>query len=87
MAIALGGLARHRLARIPKKNRNAKLIPKITAQELLDMDPSDLVIERVVLEYMQRAVHVREVQVISGLKSGNLTRALASEHVGTIIIA
>jgi len=51
------------------------------------MNPNDLVIERVVLEYMQRAAHVREVQVINGLKPGNLTRALASEHVGTIIIA
>jgi molybdenum storage protein len=71
----------------PKKNRKAKLIPKITSQELLDMDPNDLIIERVVLEYMQRAAHVREVQVIDGLKPGNLTRALAGEHVGTLIIA
>jgi len=71
----------------PKKNPEAKFIEKVTAQELLDMNPNDLVIERVVLEYMQRAAHVREVQVINGLKPGNLTRALAGEHVGTIIIA
>jgi molybdenum storage protein len=71
----------------PKKNPDATFIPKISAQELLDMDPNDLIIERVVLEYMQRAVHVREVQVVNGLKPGLLTRALAGVHVGTIIYA
>jgi molybdenum storage protein len=30
---------------------------------------------------------VRSVQVINGLTPGNLTRALAGEHVGTIISA
>jgi molybdenum storage protein len=69
----------------PKKNRHATFIPKITARELLDMDPNDLVIERVVLEYLLRAVHVREVQIVNGLKAGYLTRALAGEHVGTVI--
>jgi len=71
----------------PKKNPEAKFIERITAKELLDMNPNDLVIERVVLEYMQRAAHVREVQVINGLKPGNLTQALNGDHVGTIITA
>jgi molybdenum storage protein len=69
----------------PKKHPEATFIPKISAQELLDMDLNDLVIERVVLEYMQRATHVREIQIVNGLKHGRLTRALAGEHVGTII--
>jgi molybdenum storage protein len=30
---------------------------------------------------------VRSVQVINGLVGGNITRALAGEHVGTIITA
>ncbi len=71
----------------PKKNRDAKFIPRITAQELLDMDPNDLVLERVVLGYLLKAHHVRSVQIVNGLKSGYLTRALAGEHVGTIISA
>ncbi len=71
----------------PKKNSGAKLIPRITAQELVEWDLNDLVIERVVLENMIRATHVREIQIINGLVAGNLTRALAGEHVGTIITA
>lgn len=71
----------------PKKNPNATFIPKITAGELLDMDPNDLVIERVVLSYLQKSHHVRSVQIVNGLKQGLLTRALAGEHVGTLITA
>ncbi len=71
----------------PKKNPSAKHIPKISARELLDAKLPDLVLEPVVLQNMLNAEHVREVQIINGLKRGNLTRALAGEHVGTIIHA
>ncbi len=69
----------------PKKNPKAEFIPRITAQELLDLDLNDLVVERVVLTNMMRASHVRAIQIINGLVPGNLTKALAGEHVGTII--
>ena len=69
----------------PKKNPKAEFIPRITAQELLDLDLNDLVVERVVLTNMRRASHVRAIQIINGLVPGNLTKALAGEHVGTII--
>ncbi len=69
----------------PKKDRHARFIPRISAQELLEMDLQDLVVERVVLENMLRAVHMKEIQVINGLARGNLTRALEGEHVGTVI--
>jgi len=36
---------------------------------------------------MKTAKHRRAVQVINGLKKGNLTRALDGEPVGTIITA
>ena len=36
---------------------------------------------------MKHAKHRRSIQIINGLKPGNLTRALAGEHVGTIITA
>ena len=71
----------------PKKNPRAAFIPRISARELLARDLNDLVIERVVLENMVKAVNVREVQIINGLVRGNLTRALNGEHVGTIIHA
>ncbi len=69
----------------PKKNPKAKHIPKISVQELLEMDPDDLIIERVVLENMLNAKQIREIQIINGLKRGHLTRALNGEHVGTIV--
>jgi len=36
---------------------------------------------------MSPARFARTIQVINGLKPGNLARALAGEHVGTIITA
>jgi molybdenum storage protein len=71
----------------PKKDRNAKFIPRITVAELEEMDLGDVVIERTVLQLMKTARHRRSVQVINGLKKGNLTRALNGEPVGTVITA
>jgi molybdenum storage protein len=71
----------------PKKDRSAKFIPKITVEELDVLDLGDVVIERTVLLLMKNAKHRRSVQIINGLKKGNLTRALNGEHVGTIITA
>ncbi len=71
----------------PKKDRDAKFIPKITVEELDEMDLGDVVIERSVLQLMKNAKHRRSVQIINGLKKGNLTRALNGEPVGTIITA
>jgi molybdenum storage protein len=71
----------------PKNDPDAKLIPKITVDELIELDLPDLVIERPVLELMRDARHVKSVQVINGLKRGLIARALDGEHVGTIISA
>ena len=69
----------------PKKDRNATFIPKISVSELIDHDLQDVVVERAVITLMQTAEHMREIQVINGLEPGNITRALAGEHVGTLI--
>ncbi len=69
----------------PKKNVNATRIPRISVQELLERNLADLVIEPVVLHNMLNAVNVREIQIINGLRHGQLTRALEGEPVGTII--
>jgi molybdenum storage protein len=69
----------------PKKDANARHIPRIDVHELIAMDLGDLVIERAVLDFMLRARHTTQIQIINGLVPGNLTRALAGEHVGTIV--
>jgi molybdenum storage protein len=71
----------------PKKDRNARFIPSITVEELEALDLDDVVLERSVFQLMKNARHRRSVQVINGLKPGNLTRALAGEPVGTVITA
>jgi len=69
----------------PKKNPSAKLIERIGARELIERDLNDLIVERVVVEYLTRARYCHEVQVINGLVRGNLSRALGGEDIGTII--
>jgi molybdenum storage protein len=71
----------------PKKDKSAKFIPSITVEEIEALDLDDVVVERSVLELMKHAKSRRSIQVINGLKEGNLTRALNGEHVGTIISA
>ncbi|MFV0439272.1 MAG: uridine kinase [Desulfopila sp.] len=69
----------------PKKNPEAEFIDKIGAQDLLDANQDDLVIERPCLEIIQNSEVIEQVQVINGMVPGHLTRALNGEHVGTII--
>ena len=69
----------------PKKNPDAKLIPESTARELLDSGQDDFIVERTVLEYLERAKSVKEIRVINGLKEGNVTRALNGEAIGSVI--
>jgi len=71
----------------PATNPDAELIREATAQELLDARLPSYLIEPKVLELMQNGCQVREFQIINGLHAGNLDRALAGEHVGTIVRA
>ncbi|WP_022721156.1 uridine monophosphate kinase [Rhodopseudomonas sp. B29] len=71
----------------PKTDKNATFIPKISVDEMKAKGLHDSILEFPVLDLIKSARHVREVQVINGLVPGNLTRALAGEHVGTIITA
>ncbi len=36
---------------------------------------------------MAHAKHQKEIQIVNGLTSGNITKALQGEHVGTIVHA
>lgn len=69
----------------PKKHPDAEFIPEIGAQDLMDRNQDDLVIERPCLEVIQNSEVIEKVQVINGMVPGNITRALNGEHVGTFI--
>jgi molybdenum storage protein len=69
----------------PKKNKKATLIEKISAKELIRKNLDDLIIERPCLEILQNSEVLDRIQIVNGLKKGNITKALAGKHVGTII--
>lgn len=71
----------------PKTAKHATFIPKISVDEMKAAGLQDSVLEFPVLDLLKQARHVRQVQVVNGLIPGNLTRALAGEHVGTIVTA
>lgn len=69
----------------PKKKKNTKFIPEISAKKLLQKNQDDLVIERPCLEILQNSEVIEKIQIINGLEKGNITAALNGKHVGTII--
>jgi molybdenum storage protein len=69
----------------PKTNKKASFIPEIGVKELLKRDLEDLVVERSCLEILVNSEAVDRIQIINGLKKGNITKALNGRHVGTII--
>jgi molybdenum storage protein len=71
----------------PKKNPSATHIPRITARELVERGLPDVVVERSVIEYLPRAQWCKELQIVNGLKPGQVLAALRGEDVGTIISA
>jgi molybdenum storage protein len=71
----------------PKKNPAATHIKTITARELIDRGLPDVVLERIVIEYLPRAQWCKELQVVNGLKPGQVLAALKGEDVGSIIRA
>jgi molybdenum storage protein len=69
----------------PKKDPEAEFIPKISVTELKELGLDDLILERPCLDILHNSQVLDHVQIINGLEYGNLTKALAGEHVGTII--
>jgi len=69
----------------PSKHADAKHIVRISAQEILEGDFEDLIIDRMVIEMLAKARHVKEIHIVNGLKKGNITKALNGENAGTII--
>jgi molybdenum storage protein len=69
----------------PKTSKDAKLIPKIEFNELLEILPKELPIDKQLFLAWKNARHVQRIQIVNGLKPQMLTRALAGEDVGTVI--
>jgi len=69
----------------PKKNKKAKFIAEISARELIKRNLDDLIIERPCLEILQNSEVLDRIQIVNGLKKGNITNALSGKHVGTVI--
>jgi molybdenum storage protein len=69
----------------PKKDPQATFIPEVEVNELLAMDLQDLAVERSMVETLKTTRSLREVFIVNGLVRGNITRAIAGEHIGTRI--
>lgn len=71
----------------PKKDPSAQHIPRITAKEMTERNLPDVVVERVLLDYLPRSRWCKELQIVNGLKKGQVLAALEGQDVGTIISA
>lgn len=71
----------------PKTDPDAQLIPEISADELIAMDMEDIVLERMAVELLREAVHVREIRIVNCTVPGNITAAVRGVNVGTVIKA
>jgi molybdenum storage protein len=71
--------------RDPKKHPDAKLLPRTTLEAMLATPPEDLMLDRQLFTAWRTARHVKRVQIVNGLKRGELTRAMAGEDAGTVI--
>ena len=71
--------------RDPKKHADAKLVKRTTLDAMLAQMPEDLMLDRQLFSAWRNARHVKRVQIVNGLKRGELTRAMAGEDAGTII--
>jgi molybdenum storage protein len=69
----------------PKVNPAAEFIPEITAEEFLRKEMDDMVLERMVVELLLDAKHVKEVKIVNGHVQGNVARAITGEKVGTVV--
>lgn len=75
----------------PKEDPDAELIPEIAASDLKERMRSGeirtLPFDEVLLDLLERSRLVRRVQIVDGARPELLKRAVAGEHVGTILHA
>lgn len=71
----------------PKKNPSATHIARISSRELRERNLPDVVVERVLFDYLPRSRWCKELQIVNGLKQGQVLAALEGQDVGTLITA
>jgi len=71
--------------RDPKRDPAAPLIRSITLSRMLSAPPAELPLDAQLFQSWKHARHVEKVQLINGLRRGELLRALDGEDVGTVI--
>src|SRR5262249_50061920 len=71
--------------RDPKRHPDARLIPRATLREILERPPETTILDRELFKSWKTARNTKTIQIVNGLKKGQLSRALAGEPVGTVI--
>lgn len=71
----------------PEEHPDAAFIPEISSDELRRRELPTLPFDRVLLELLSEARLLDRFQIINGQRPELLARALAGEHVGTIVHA
>jgi molybdenum storage protein len=72
--------------RDPKKDKHAKKFGKVTLDELLAKLPDETILDRTLFKAWKDARHVKHIQIVNGLKRGQVAAALAGDDsVGTVI--
>lgn len=69
----------------PKKHADAKHIPKLTLEELTANPLEESILDQELFHSWKTAKNVSRIQIVNGLKPGELTRALNGEDNGTVI--
>jgi molybdenum storage protein len=71
----------------PKHHATANFIPEISVRELRQRKLETLPFERILLDLLAHARLLKRFQLINGRKPERIIRALAGEHVGSIVYA
>jgi molybdenum storage protein len=69
----------------PKKHKDAVPYGVIALDDLLRELPDDTILDRTLFHAWKHSRHVERIQIVNGLKRGQLAAALAGEDVGTVI--
>ncbi|HYG97554.1 MAG TPA: uridine kinase [Terriglobales bacterium] len=69
----------------PRLNPEAPLIRDITAEDLLNREMEDMVLEPKAVELLQNPSAIQEIKIINGHKPGQLSEAINGGEVGTVI--
>ena len=70
----------------PKKHKGAKKFGRITLAELMTQFPTDNILDQELFHAWKSAKNLKRIVIVNGLVPGQLTRALAGEDVGTVIV-